>query len=310
LWEKARFLDRHPEVGLVYSACQMIDSTGQIVGLDRRFEQSYVAAPRVELERFMFDNHIPSCSTVMVRRECFDELGAFDESFTHSGDYDMWRRIAARYHVAFLAEPLVERRRHDHNFTSRAVVDGRVEAESIRAVEEIFATLPPELADLTDRRPRALAHTLLRFAGCYLALGDHERGRDSLQRAIHLAPEIASEPEAVLGVLLGPSITPWIRDRLTYVDAVFANLPPEASHLRSFARHARARVYLERVFAATSSNRARRAHDLWQGLRLDPSWLRNRGVQILALETLLGHHAVEGVRSIVRPWRRADPGTP
>ncbi|HUX85694.1 MAG TPA: glycosyltransferase, partial [Chloroflexota bacterium] len=289
LREKARLLDRHPEVGIVYSACQNIDINGNPIALDCRFEQSYIAEPRVELERFMFDNHIPTCSAVVVRKQCFAELGSFDETLRASGDYEMWGRIAAHYHVAFLAEPLIDRRRHNCGQTGRAAADGRAEAETIRTVEGIFSHLPPDLADLASRRPRALAHSLLRFAGCYLALGDIERGQDTLSRALREAPEIAREPEAVLGVLLGPSITPWIRDRLAYVDAVFASLPPEATHLRSFARKAKATVHMERVFVAESSaDRADLARNLWQGLRLDPSWLRNRGVQSLMLETLIG----------------------
>jgi len=48
-----------------------------------------------------------SPSAVMIRKELFDRVGVFDESLPACEDYDLWLRIAARYPVYRLDEPLV-----------------------------------------------------------------------------------------------------------------------------------------------------------------------------------------------------------
>jgi len=47
-----------------------------------------------------------SISTVMVRKEVFDCVGYFDESFPACEDYDMWLKVTSRYPVFLLDEEL------------------------------------------------------------------------------------------------------------------------------------------------------------------------------------------------------------
>ena len=44
---------------------------------------------------------------VMIRRELFDAVGLFDESYPACEDYEMWLRVTARYPVGLLREPLL-----------------------------------------------------------------------------------------------------------------------------------------------------------------------------------------------------------
>lgn len=46
-------------------------------------------------------------SSVVIRRECFDSCGGFNESLPSFQDYDLWLRIAQDYHFEFVDEPLV-----------------------------------------------------------------------------------------------------------------------------------------------------------------------------------------------------------
>lgn len=51
-----------------------------------------------------------SPSAVMIRRELFDTVGAFDETFPACEDYDLWLRITARWPVYLIDRPLVVKR--------------------------------------------------------------------------------------------------------------------------------------------------------------------------------------------------------
>jgi hypothetical protein len=63
----------------------------------------------------------PLSSSVVVRRDVFDECGVFDTGLRSSEDRDMWIRITARGHRFFyLGEPLAVIRRHPQNMSKNA----------------------------------------------------------------------------------------------------------------------------------------------------------------------------------------------
>ncbi len=51
-----------------------------------------------------------SPSGIMLRRKVLEEIGPFDETFPVCEDYELWLRLAARYPVHLLPEPLVIKR--------------------------------------------------------------------------------------------------------------------------------------------------------------------------------------------------------
>ncbi len=58
----------------------------------------------------IFDNCLPICavslSTVIARRELFDEIGTFDESLPCCEDYDLWLRASVRHPFLLVDKPL------------------------------------------------------------------------------------------------------------------------------------------------------------------------------------------------------------
>jgi len=57
---------------------------------------------------------LPRCiispSSVLMRRQLFEAAGVFDEQLPLCEDYDLWLRVASRFVVGFLAEPLMVKR--------------------------------------------------------------------------------------------------------------------------------------------------------------------------------------------------------
>lgn len=104
------YLERYPEISLVYCPMIVMDSTGQ-TGTRKpsnRWQDTF--------QELLRHNFIPM--TVMVRRTCFDEVGVFDASLSRSGDYDMWLRIACGYRFESIQEPLALFRWHSKNKTT------------------------------------------------------------------------------------------------------------------------------------------------------------------------------------------------
>lgn len=51
-----------------------------------------------------------SPSSVMLKKELFDEVGLFDESFPACEDYEFWLRVTSKFEVGFIEDPLVIKR--------------------------------------------------------------------------------------------------------------------------------------------------------------------------------------------------------
>ena len=89
-------------VGLVYTGFSVLSENGRKI-LDW--------TPKIEgkvFDRLLEGNYLGTTSTVLLRRECFDEVGFFDESLKSCQDWDMWIRVAKKYEFRCIPEPLVK----------------------------------------------------------------------------------------------------------------------------------------------------------------------------------------------------------
>ncbi len=117
------FLERHREIGLVFSDIEEFDGE-KIINRRSSCLAVQVYGPdnvlHVPLQeafiKLLMTNFIPT-NTVMVRRECFKKAGIFDESLRIVEDRDMWLRIAAYYKIGRLPLVLCKRRLHVSNIS-------------------------------------------------------------------------------------------------------------------------------------------------------------------------------------------------
>lgn len=102
------------KLGLVYSSYELIDEKGSaIVG------ENLIVKPSLRGEVYsslLTGNFISgSGSGVLVKSTVFAEVGLFDEALKASEDWDMWIRIARKFHFDYVNESLVQIRVHSSN---------------------------------------------------------------------------------------------------------------------------------------------------------------------------------------------------
>jgi glycosyltransferase involved in cell wall biosynthesis len=89
------------EVGVVYGDAWQMDESGnrleeKFVNAHRRFE----TMPEGNIFHILLSRNFIPAAAAMIRRECFEALGPYDEALVYE-DFDMWLRIARHYQFAF-----------------------------------------------------------------------------------------------------------------------------------------------------------------------------------------------------------------
>jgi len=103
--EKQVKLFQNSRVGVVYSKAKYIDAEGN--PLNFKLESKYLQPRSGKVtEWLIFDNFVPFSSSI-VRRECFEKVGLFDESLKMGIDWDLWLRISVHYDFDYVDEPLL-----------------------------------------------------------------------------------------------------------------------------------------------------------------------------------------------------------
>jgi len=202
LASKVAVLDRHPNVGLVYSKYHVIDATGEITmadtnwghGVERTMDSN---AGRIEV--LSARGNLVNSPTAVFRRACYERLGGFTSRLRFAFDYEYWLKIAALYEVAFLARPLIKWRLHPGTVTNMNLGDRpglqRLEVLSARlfVLRKYSSTIPN-----SDRLKAEVTRTLgLEIFGQGDAIlndgGPSSRARKFVRQQVWAFPETLRE---------------------------------------------------------------------------------------------------------------------
>jgi glycosyltransferase involved in cell wall biosynthesis/CMP-N-acetylneuraminic acid synthetase len=99
----ATFLDRHPDVALVFPNYVYVDEDGSFLGLEHR--------KRVDTESAVLDLPAHGACT-MVRKRVLKAVGGYSSDFTAQDGHQIWLKILHRYKVANVSTPLFSYRQH------------------------------------------------------------------------------------------------------------------------------------------------------------------------------------------------------
>jgi glycosyltransferase involved in cell wall biosynthesis len=102
LLTQVEMIERLPQkVGLVYSNALQVDEAGNV--LSQRFIEAHghvEPMPQGNIQQALWEGNFIPAMTTLVRRECYDKVGRFDEDLFYE-DWDMWLRIARCFEFAY-----------------------------------------------------------------------------------------------------------------------------------------------------------------------------------------------------------------
>lgn len=175
-------LMRRPEVGLVFG--DAIHVTAPYEGAPRTGSTSFrISSPRRGrvANRFRWCNFVPTCTT-LVRRSCLEETGGFSEANEISADYLAWFRIALRYELDYVDQPVAE-------YTVHA---GGISFDLGRSLAARIDLFSAELAQTTDPATRTVLQRLLFNLSLHLALAVLRGRARNVPKPLRLAWHTAS----------------------------------------------------------------------------------------------------------------------
>ena len=176
-------LEQHPEWGMVYCEGWFFDdASGQDLcrtHFATRAESGWIG-PALLQQCFIHT------SGVMVRCSVLEDVGLYceDVELYVGEDWELWLRIAARYEVGYIGEPLFRARRHTANTTSRDPMKSH--DPSLAVIEHACASAPEVYEPV---KQRAVLSHYYRTIELLRTGGRDEEARSLFTEAVRADPE-------------------------------------------------------------------------------------------------------------------------
>ncbi|MGZ8173666.1 MULTISPECIES: glycosyltransferase [Methylobacter] len=131
LAKQVAFLAAHSEVGAVFSNAQPIDQRGMPLTDQTHFYYDIFSQPnrsRHEWLRYFFLKGNALCHpSILIRKQCYVDCGAYRDMLAQLPDFDMWIRLCAKYEIHIIEDRLIKFR----------ILDTEMNASGNRAVTRI-----------------------------------------------------------------------------------------------------------------------------------------------------------------------------
>jgi glycosyltransferase involved in cell wall biosynthesis len=132
-------LQDNPQAAVAYSWSHCIDEKGKFLR-----EASHSTSSGDVYAKLLLCDFLDNGSNPLIRRQALLEVGGFDESLPPAEDWDMWLRLAARYHFVAVPYPHILYRQSPSSASANL---RRMAAACERVIELAF-----------DRAPNSLQH--------------------------------------------------------------------------------------------------------------------------------------------------------
>ncbi len=182
LWEPTKLekqvalLDANSDVGLCYVAVQRINKDSKPLG--------YIEANAYPdyCEALLLHSCIVtgSCSSAIMRRELFEQVGVFDTNFTNYEDWEYWLRLSLQTKFAPIPEYLVKCRIVSGSMSSNP---NAVERDMAVILEKFFNSpdLPKKYKELKNK---SYSNNWMIVSGEYLHAGEYVNSLRCLRKAL------------------------------------------------------------------------------------------------------------------------------
>ena len=161
-----------PEVGVIYTGFWKAENHKRTY-----VPFSWVSQKNGDIHKELLKGNFIGSPVVLIKKECFNKVGLFDERLRNLVDWEMWLRISKYYHFKYIDEPLVIAHYHSDNVSSN-------HHAFIEALELVLEKYSDEFA--SDKK--LLAKHYIDIGNLLVVHKETQNGRNYLIKAIKLYP--------------------------------------------------------------------------------------------------------------------------
>lgn len=140
--KQVKYLETNQEVALLGTGAYLVDESGERISR-RRVNTDPSLNDLIEHNEFVH-------GSVMMRRDALESVGGYDEWFPTTEDYDLWLRLADKYEVRNIDEPLYYFRQHDDSLYGSNLEE--LKLYHLLAVRKVQSGLGDELKEQIDEQ--------------------------------------------------------------------------------------------------------------------------------------------------------------
>ena len=169
--------ERFPAAHIVYGNSILIDENSAEIG------KSTMKRYSGRITHHLLKDNFVSMNTTMTRRQCFDEMGGFNESDRVAEDYELWLRFSTKFEFRYIPEFLGFYRKMDNQISS----DKQQRYEGNERLLLKFLEQYPNAVTGKQRR-RGLSHFYIRKARYEMSVRAFRAALSDIAAAIQYDP--------------------------------------------------------------------------------------------------------------------------
>ena len=170
LEKQLNLINKNPNIGVVYTGSWRINNSGKVIGYNFPSLRGNI------FPKILKKNYVGGCSMILVRKECLEKVGLFDENLPGGEDFDLWIRLAKHYQFDYVRECLVLYRVHEKRISTDPY-------RILRAKKLLYKKYSKELTTSFNHRKK-LAFWQYALGTLYCRCGDMAQGKKQLVKAI------------------------------------------------------------------------------------------------------------------------------
>ncbi len=188
---QVKYLQNHPEMGLVHSGFTKFDH----IGYDLGYRDTSWFSGQIYPQILLHWTTLMAIDTVLVVKKVLDSVGSFDTSLSIGEDLDMWRRIARKYPFGFINKSLARVRVHE----------GNVSGDKLKTTEGMVKYLEKAFKDdpsLSSRfQKRVFSRMFSTMAYNLLSESNDESFRAARLNALRAIKQDVLNPHGIIALL-------------------------------------------------------------------------------------------------------------
>jgi glycosyltransferase involved in cell wall biosynthesis len=164
--------DASPQVGVIYTGFWKAENRRKTY-----IPFSWVNQKNGDIHKELLKGNFIGSPVALIKKECFDNVGLFDERLHNLVDWEMWLRISRRYHFRCVDEPLAIAHYDSDNVSDNS-------DSLIDAMELVLEKNRDEFKE----EKKLLARHWINIGNLLVARGETKRGRRYIVDALRLYP--------------------------------------------------------------------------------------------------------------------------